>query len=330
MGVRLPSRLQLATEQGKLALAGASTDCAGGSMRAIKLLLGGLLVLGVFGIAASSTKAGAASPSSRTSCSGTLSAPGVLSGTYSGDVTISGFCVANGAPTLIRGDLRLAAGSALNATFALNDVTHVGPTSLTVKGDVSVGSGATLAMGCEPNHSPCSDDPAASTGGTLTGQNTISDDVTASGALAVIIHASYIKGDVRQTGGGGGLSCAPPTTGIFSLLQSPVFSDYEDNTISGDLRVTGVQSCYFGGLRNSVKGDLTYTNNTFGDPDASEVLTNVVSGAIACSGNSPVVQYGDSTGTPNRAHEASGECSFTARQPNPAPSGPLSAITVKK
>jgi hypothetical protein len=299
-------------------------------MRAVKLLLGGMLALGVFGVAASSTNAGATTPENRTSCTGTLSAPGLLSGTYSADVTVSGFCIADGAPTLIRGDLRLAAGSALNATFALNDVTHVGATSLTVKGDVTVGSGATLAMGCEPNFSPCSDDPAASTGGTLTGQNTISRDVTASGALALIVHASYIKGDVRQTGGGGGLSCAPPTTGIFALLQSPVFSDYENNTISGDLEVTGVHSCYFGGLRDAVKGDLRYTNNTFGDPDASEVLSNVVSGDIACSGNSPVVHYGDSSGVPNRAHEASGECSFTAMQPDPAPSGPLTPITVRK
>jgi len=299
-------------------------------MRAVRLLVGGLLVLGVFGVAASSTKAGATSPSSRASCSGTLSAPGLLSGTYSGDVTVRGFCVVNGGPTLIRGDLRLAAGSALNATFALNDVTHVGATSLTVKGHVIVASGATLAMGCEPQASPCSDDPAASTGGTLTGQNTVSRDVTASGALALIVHASYIKGDVRQSGGGGGLSCAPPTTGVFALMHSPVFSDYEDNTISGDLKVTGVHSCYFGGLRDSVKGDLSYTNNTFGDPDASEVLTNVVSGDIACSGNSPVVHYGDSAGMPNRAHEASGECSFTAMQPNPAPSGPLAPITVRK
>jgi hypothetical protein len=224
----------------------------------------------------------------------------------------------------------LAAGSALNATFALNDVTHVGATSLTVKGDIIVGNGATLGMGCEPQASPCSDDPAASTGGTLTGQNTVSGDVTASGALALIVHASYIKGDVRQSGGGGGLSCVPPTAGLFALLHSPVFSDFEDNTISGDLKVTGVHSCYFGGLRNTVRGDLLYANNTFGDPDSSEVLTNVVSGDIACSGNSPVVHYGDSAGMPNRAHEASGECSFTAMQPDPAPSGPLASITVRK
>ena len=113
-------------------------------------------------------------------------------------------------------------------------------------------------------------------------------------------------------------------------MQPPVFSDYEDNTISGDLKVTGVQSCYFGALRNSVKGDLTYANNTFGDPDSSEVLTNTVSGEISCFGDTPVVQYGDSAGSPNKAHEAAGQCSFTSLQPNPAPSGPPTPVTVRK
>lgn len=299
-------------------------------MRAVKVVLSGFLVLAVSALVVGGTKAGAASPSSRTSCSGSLSVPGLLSGTYSGDVTIKGFCIANGPPTLIRGDLRLAPGSALNATFALNDATHQSATSVTVKGYIIVSSGATLAMGCEPNASPCTDDPAASTGGTLTGQNTVSRDVIATGALALIVHASYIKGDVRQSGGGGGLSCNPPSTGVFALMQSPVFSDYEDNTISGDLNVNGVQSCWFGALRNMVKGDLKFTNSSFGDPDASEVLTNVVSGDIRCSGNTPAVQYGDSAGMPNRAHEASGECSFKTLRPNPFPSGPLAPITVRK
>jgi hypothetical protein len=96
------------------------------------------------------------------------------------------------------------------------------------------------------------------------------------------------------------------------------------------LTVAGVQSCYFGGLRNMVKGDLSYRNNTFGDPDASEVITNMVSGDIRCSGNTPVVQYGDSAGMPNEAHEATGECGFKVTQPNPSPNGPLTPITIRR
>ena len=302
-------------------------------MKALKLVIGVALVLGslMIGLTQASAITAQASPSSRQSCSRTLTSPGLLSGTYSGDVTITGLCVVDGGATLIRGDLILAPGSGLNATFARNDVRGTGTTSLTVKGDVRVGSGATLAMGCEPNASPCTDDPAAGTGGTLTGQNEVSSDIIANGALALIIHASYIKGDVRQIGGGGGLSCAPPSTGVFSLLQSPVFSDYEDNTISGDLQVTGVQSCWFGALRNLVRGDFTYANSSFGDPDASEVLTNVVSGDLTCTSDNPVVEYGDSAGMPNRVGgDASGECSFKSESPNPAPSGPLAPISVRK
>ncbi len=269
--------------------------------------------------------------SARTTCTGTFAKPGVLSGTYSTDVTVTGYCVVNGGAALVRGDLRLAAGSALNATFARNDVTGSGTSSLTVHGDLRVGSGATLVMGCEPNASPCSDDPAAQSGGTLTGQNYVSGDVTATGALGVIIHATTMRADVRQQGGGGGLSCAPPTTGPFALMQSPVFSDYEDNAISGDLDVEGVHSCYFGALRNTVKDDITYSNNVFGDPDASEVLTNLVSGDMSCSNNTPPVQYGDSAGLPNRVgDDASGQCSFKVLQPNPAPNGPLAHISVRK
>jgi len=303
-------------------------------MKSLKLVVGAALVLGslMIGVAqASATATANVSSSNRQTCTGTLASPGLLSGTYSGDVTVTGYCVVDGGPTLVRGDLRLAAGSALNATYALNDVSHSGTTSLTVKGDITVASGATLAMGCEPNETPCTDDPAAGTGGTLTGQNEVSSDIIATGALAVIIHASYIKGDVRQTGGGGGLSCAPPTSGVFSLLQSPVFSNYEDDTISGDLEVTGLKSCWFGALRNLVRGDFTYSNNTFGDPDASEVLDNAVSGDLSCSADSPAVQYGDSDSSPNRVSgDASGECSLSAEAPNPAPSGPLAHITVRK
>ncbi len=301
-------------------------------MRSVKFLLGAALVLGGFTtVGATALGGGVAAASARSTCTGTLTSPGLLSGTYSNDVTVTGYCVVDGGPALIRGDLKLSPGSALNATYALNDVAGEGTSSLTVKGDVRVGSGATFAVGCEPNFSPCSDDPAGESGGTLTGQNSISGDVTATNALAVIAHATTFRGDVRQQGGGGGLSCNPPSSGVFSLLQSPVFSDYEDNAISGDLSVTGLQSCWIGALRNTVKGDFTFSNSSFGDPDASEMLTNVVSGDLTCLNDNPVVEYGDSAGSPNRVgHHAVGQCSFNAMQPNPAPSGPLAPISVRK
>ena len=263
-------------------------------------------------------------------CTGTLASPGVLAGKYRGDVVITGVCNVNGGAAVIKGNVILAPGAVLNATFALNDVTGTGTSSLAVFGDVKVGYGATLGMGCEPNFQPCTDDPNAGTGGTLTGQNHVFGNVRGRQALALIIHASKINGDVSTSGGGGGVNCNVPSSGIFAELQSPVFTDFEDNAIGGYLKITGLQTCWLGGLRNHVRGSLFDAHNTMADPDANEVNTNVVRHSIACFNNSPAVQFGDSMGSPNQVRgRAFGECGFNVKQPNPAPSGPLTPISVK-
>lgn len=279
-------------------------------------------------------------------CSGTLSEPGLLSGTYASNVVVSGLCVVDGGPTTIWGNLTLAPGSGLNATFAVNDVAGTGTTSLTVHGNILVQSGAVLGMGCEPLHSPCTDDPNAGTGGTLSGSNTVAGSIYEFSPLGVIVHASTIGGNVVELGGGGGVSCNVPTTGVFSLLESPVFSDYEDNTIGGSLAIGGLQTCWLGALRNDVKGSVLDIRNTFADPDANEVISNTIHQNMVCFGNSPAVQFGDSSlespSTPNQVGGfAFGECSFSTEQPNPAPNepptgmapyypaGPLTPISVK-
>jgi hypothetical protein len=154
--------------------------------------------------------------------------------------------------------------------------------------------------------------------------------INGSAPEGVIVHASSVVGSVNQSGGGGGVTCAPPAKGLFAAMGSPAFSDYEDNAIGGDLNIVGLQSCWLGALRNQVAGNVMDASGTFADPDASEVVSNFVQGDMVCLGNSPAVQFGDSTGTPNQVHGmARGECSFHAEQPNPAPSGPLTHISVK-
>jgi hypothetical protein len=240
----------------------------------------------------------------------------VLAGIYRGVVLIVGVCNVNGGRAVIRGDLILTPGSVLNATFALNDVAKKGMSSLSVHGDVQVGAGATLAMGCE--------------GGTLTGSNRVSGNIVALGALGVILHASKIRGSVIIIGGGGGETCAIPPKGIFNLLKSPVFSDAEDNRISGDLTIAWLRTCWMGALRNRVRGSLFNAFNKMADPDANEVLANVIRGSIACIGNTPAAQYGDSMSSPNKVrHKAFGECAFNVKKPNPAPNGPLEPISIK-
>lgn len=263
-------------------------------------------------------------------CRGSLASPGVLTGIHRGNVVVTGVCFVNGGAAVITGNLILAPGSTLNATFALNDVAGKGTSSLTVFGNVIVESGAVTAIGCEPNFMPCSDDPNAATGGTLTGHNHVSGSLVTLKALTVILHATKINGNLVYAGGGGGVTCAIPSTGILHALKSPAYFDAEDNTISGSMAITGLRTCWLGALRNHVRGNVFVSNNTMADPDASEVLANHISGSIACFANSPAVQYGDSGSSPNLVRGfAAGQCGFNVRKPNPAPSGPLAPISVK-
>jgi hypothetical protein len=302
-------------------------------MKIFTCLAGSTIAVCGFALGAAPASADAASatapPVSR--CTGTLTAPGVLAGHYRGDVVVSGFCQVNGGAAVVDGDLVLAPGSALNATFALNDLAGKGTSSLLVRGSVEVLGGAILAMGCLPVHSPCSDDPNAGTGGTLTGDNRVNGSVSGSNALALIVHASEIRGSVTQVGGGGGTSCAIPASGVFKALGSPVFSDYEDNHIGGSLDVYRLTTCWFGAIRDDVRGSVQNVSNTFGDPDADEVHSNVIRGSLACYANTPAVQYGDAVdGVANRVRgSATGECGFNVDLPNPVPSGPLTPISVK-
>ena len=217
-------------------------------LKMIRLASVASLVLAIVVMGAGAAAAAEAHHGQHNTCTGTLTAPGVLAGTFRGNVVVTGVCAVNGGAAVIKGDLILAPGSVLNATFALNDVAGTGTSSLTVRGDVRVRKGATLAMGCEPNFSPCSDDPNA------TGHNQVSGDVRASQALGVLLHASKIRGNVTMRGGGGSVTCAVPSGGIFGFLGSPVFSDAEDNNIGGNLSIIGLRTCWMGALRNHVQG----------------------------------------------------------------------------
>jgi hypothetical protein len=109
-----------------------------------------------------------------------------------------------------------------------------------------------------------------------------------------------------------------------------VFSDFENNSVGGSLAIAGLQTCWLGALRNVVHGTGLDIKNTFADPDANEVLSNTVEGSMVCLANSPQVLYGDSGGVPNQVRGfAFGECGFGVEQPDPAPSGPLTPISVK-
>ena len=101
-------------------------------LRATRRLMGILaLALVVVGVGASSAaaKQHAGGPAT---CSGAPGSPGVLSGTYSSNVTVEGLCEAKAGPVIIDGNLTLTPGSGLNAAYAAGNVT--------VRGNLSVGA----------------------------------------------------------------------------------------------------------------------------------------------------------------------------------------------
>jgi hypothetical protein len=245
-----------------------------------------------------------------TTCTGTLSSPGTLAGTYS-NVTVNGVCGVDAGSTTVQGNLTVTPGSALIAAF--------GSSNLNVKGNVTVQTGASLIMGCEPNFFACLDDPS------LTTDDSIGKNLTGSGALGILLHASSVAGNVSENGGGPGLVCGPDP--VFGFGP---FSDYEDNTIGGNLTISGLQTCWVGALRDTVKGNFTANGNTTADPDGNEFVSNTIGGNMSCSSNNPAVQFGDSMGVSNVVgRNASGQCGFNVLAANPEPGGPLEPISVK-
>lgn len=285
------------------------------------IAIGTLAVLAVAVVPASAT-------SGPRVCSGTFASPGVLAGTYWSNVVVRGACAVNGGPARIQGDLIVSRNSALIAAFGMNDIKGSGTSSLKVTGSVRVGRDAVAILGCEPEAFACFDDPHPNHP-TLSSSDSILRNLSVMDALGAIVHNSTIKGWVKESGGGGGVTCTPTPGSAFEAFGSPDYSDFEDNTVGRSLLVTDVQSCWFGALRNLVRGNAVVSRNVTADPDAMEITTNVVRGNLSCYRNNPAVQFGDSGGKPNVVYGwAAGQCGFRVRKPDPAPNGPLTHISV--
>ncbi len=266
----------------------------------------------------------AASASDGYTCTGSPSSPGHLTGSH-GDVTVVGVCFVDQGAAIVRGDLKVLPNSGLAATFGLNDLTGTGNSSLTVRGDVSVGSGGALLLGCVPNSFPCFDDPNPGSP-TLSSAGNVGGSLAAVTADGVIVHNSTIGGDVKQRGGGAGLTCDP--AGFFANFGSPAYSDYEDSTVRGSISISNMNGCWLGLARDNIGGDLSILNNKFADPDAIEILSDTIKGDLICRGNSMVWDSADLSPTgdlwprlpePNTVRgERKGQCNTLA---NPSTQG---------
>lgn len=203
-------------------------------------------------------------------CSG-----GDISGTYS-SVTVKGDChVPKGATLTVRGNLTLAPGAELDAT-------QFSTSHLKVGGNVVAGRGSTFAMGCTEAH-PCSAD-----GGSKAHPDTVHGNVLLIHVSNAAINGSKIGGNLISVGGG-----APAD-------QHQSFS-IKDDTIRGNVVVTGLSTDWFGVIRSTIGGNVTLIGNRgarlsdAGVPDSNEVVANTIGGNLVCFGNDPANQFGDAT-----------------------------------
>lgn len=249
-------------------------------MKAIRLkVLALMAVAGMTVALAGAAPATAATSGTAATCTG----GSIASGTYS-SLDIAGPCNLDSGPVTVEGDLTVQSTGDLFAAYGGSD--------LTVDGNLFVERKGVLVLGCEVEAFTCfNDDPNNQTMYTY---HSIGGNLTAHGALAVLVHHNTIGAKVVLQRGGGGINCDPQSR----LLGSPAYATYEDNTIGGNVSITGWQSCWLGFFRNTT-GNVTFLRNATLDPDGNEIATNTISGGLRCSGNSPAPQFGDSGGSPN-------------------------------
>jgi hypothetical protein len=250
------------------------------AMKSLKYVAVALLVL-----ASMLPGAALATPAVPYTCAGGA----ILPGTYS-SLTITGACsIPSGVVTVI-GDVVVRPGASLNA--ALSDFfTQTASGDIVVGGDVSVGHDGILLLGCAPSLE-CPDVTHSEIQGSL----------KADRPLVLWLHGNVIGGRVSIIGGGGGKTCdANPALAAALGLPPflPAWTTLETNWINGGVTISGMESCWNGFIRNHVRGAVTFRNNKMAHPDAMEIVTNEIRGSLACYGNDPAPQIGDSEGLPN-------------------------------
>jgi hypothetical protein len=253
-------------------------------MKGSKFFLGlfALAALALGGSGAALAKPGA------TTCSGGTLAPGVYD-----DLKVTGNCKIDGM-VIINGNVTVENGANLDAAWS--------GTHLTIDGNVKVGKGATLGLGCADYYHDCG------IGHNWLGAVVVNGNIDAKDALTMYLDYTIVLGNVNWHGGGG-IAMGDSGPGVDDGLVNAI----KDNVIGGNLNVDGWAGAWFGVIRNTVFGNVTVAhtvgNRSDPDPDSTEIVTNIISGNLNCRDNSPPAQIGDSGGTPNSVSgKKSGEC----------------------
>jgi hypothetical protein len=248
-------------------------------MKSLRLLVLPLAVV-LFGVGSSAVAGAAVAHHGKVTCHGGM----IAAGTYK-SLRVTGAC------TLVAsGNVTVKHNVVVTGTGLFNAGT---PATLRVWGDVIVQHHGATAIGCSPD-----------IGCASLGADVIHGDLRAQGAAATIVHGTTIWGSASYRGGGQTEDCS-----VVAPFGAPYYSVMEDSTIHGSLVIRGLHTCWLGVIRDHIGGSVRLIGNRFGDPDADEVVTNVIGGNLDCFNNIAAPQVGDSTGAPNMvAGKKRGEC----------------------
>lgn len=219
----------------------------------------------------------------------TCSGGTIPSGTYS-NLTVTGFCqIGRNATVNVSGNVTVAAGATL--------IDQLWSSTLTVGGNVTAVPGSAVALGCQPpslvgnSAHPCDVDEdghaVVTIGGNVTGTDTVS----------FLLNGVTVKRNVTFTGGG----------------SDEIPWSIKNNTIGGNLTVTGVTAEWLGVMFNNVRGNVTLTNIHVTDTDegfhAVYIVKNTVTRNLTCTGLTPAVSGGFVPGSVNTVGgNATGQC----------------------
>lgn len=257
-------------------------------MRGKSVRLGALGAIAVAGALALSGGPALAAGSNARPMAYTCSGGEIPSGNYA-SITVTGACsVAADAVINVVGNIDVAAGAMLDAQTA--------PSTITVGHNVTAAAGSLVELGCQPpsytgnSGHTCALEPDGHSTITING------NVTGTDALAVLLNGTTVKRNVTFSGGG-----------------SAIPWSIKNNTIDGNLTVSGQTSEWLGVLFNRVGGNATLTDITVQDehPGAPGVyvVRNTIGRNLNCSGLTPGVSGGFIPGEVNVVgHKATGQC----------------------
>ena len=220
----------------------------------------------------------------------------IAAGTYK-SLTVTGFCAVDSGSVTVLHDVTVTSTGGLDGTWA--------GSTLTVGHDLVVQQGGSAVLGCDPEQAPCNPAPSPPDVNPATVTDTINGNVRSTGAMYLVIHDDVIGGNVSVSGGTASYDCS-----------AFAFTDFALDSIGGNVRITGLRTCWDGLGHDSIGGNVIFDNNITlivepppVGPDGNLLGDNIIGGNLSCSGNSPTPHLSDAIPTPNTvAGKTRGQC----------------------